>query len=131
METIENLDDSLLISSHQLFSKATRFRFGVANGCSLAIRLLGELANNFLIVVVDLVPKEELEGKLRAVYRLGVSVVHHDQRASTKRSRQAFDTARSGLVGEHALVNNSKGTRSLGQGGKGVGAHLVHKAHSL
>ena len=78
METIENLDlqltgrlgstlpsrnfeslgDSLLIGSHQLFSKATRLRFGVANGCSLAIRLLGELASNFLIVAVDFVPKE-------------------------------------------------------------------------
>ena len=55
--SLQSFGDSLLIGGHQLFSKATRLRFGVANGRSLAIRFLGELASN-VIVIVDFMPKE-------------------------------------------------------------------------
>ena len=103
----------------------------MANGRSLAIRLLGELASNFLIVTVDFMPKEKLEGKLRATYRLISRVVGHDCRARTKRSRESFYVARGSLVGEHALMYDGESTRRLSDSGKGIGTDLVDEAHSL
>ena len=103
----------------------------MANGCGLAIRPLGELASNFFKVTVDLMPKEKLEGKLRAAYRLVPGVVGHDRRAGTKWSCESFHVAWSSLVGEHALMYDGESTRRLSNGGKSVSTDLVNEAYGL
>ena len=103
----------------------------MANGSGLAIRPLGELASNFFKVTVDLMPKEKLEGKLRAAYRLVPGVVGHDRRAGTKRSCESLHVAWSNLVREHALMYDGESTRRLSNGGKSVSTDLVNEAYGL